>query len=155
MRIMRGDRIGLVGPNGAGKSTLIKALLGELQPSGGEVRRGSRLEVAYYDQERLQLELDASVMQNVSGRNDQVIVNGQTRHVAGYLQHRVSQACPGCPEPASPAAGLAPRPAKHPEPAAHAATKGPKPTASIRRARSPAPPPRKFCNTPYRAPDPP
>jgi ATP-binding cassette subfamily F protein uup len=86
MRIMRGDRIGLVGPNGAGKSTLIKALLGELQPSGGEVRRGSRLEVAYYDQERLQLELDASVMQNVSGRNDQVIVNGQTRHVAGYLR---------------------------------------------------------------------
>src|ERR1019366_3555667 len=72
--------------NVAGKSTLIKALLGELQPSGGEVRRGSRLEVAYYDQERLQLELDASVMQNVSGRNDQVIVNGQTRHVAGYLR---------------------------------------------------------------------
>jgi ATP-binding cassette subfamily F protein uup len=86
LRIMRGDRIGLVGPNGVGKSTLIKALLGELPASGGQVRRGSRLEIAYYDQERLQLELDASVMQNVSGRNDQVIVNGQTRHVAGYLR---------------------------------------------------------------------
>ncbi|HEY2418895.1 MAG TPA: ATP-binding cassette domain-containing protein [Steroidobacteraceae bacterium] len=86
LRIMRGDRIGLVGPNGVGKSTLIKALLGELQPTGGHVRRGSRLETAYYDQERLQLELDASVMQNVSGGNDHVTVNGESRHVAGYLR---------------------------------------------------------------------
>jgi ABC transport system ATP-binding/permease protein len=86
MRIMRGDRIGLVGPNGVGKSTMIKALLGELEPSSGNVKRGSRLEVAYYDQERGQLELDASVMQNVSGRNDHVVVNGQSRHVAGYLR---------------------------------------------------------------------
>jgi len=86
VRIMRGDRIGLVGPNGVGKSTLIKALLGELEPSGGTVRRSSRLEIGYYDQERMQLELDATVMQNVSGRNDQVVINGQTRHVAGYLR---------------------------------------------------------------------
>jgi ABC transport system ATP-binding/permease protein len=86
LRIMRGDRIGLVGPNGIGKSTLIKALLGEIAASAGQVRTGSRLEIAYYDQERLQLDLDASVMQNVSGRNDQVIVNGQSRHVAGYLR---------------------------------------------------------------------
>ena len=85
-RIMRGDRIGLVGPNGAGKSTLIKALLGELSIQHGRVRRGSRLEVAYYDQERAQLNLDESVMQNISGRNDQVIVNGNSRHVSGYLQ---------------------------------------------------------------------
>jgi len=85
-RIMRGDRIGLVGPNGAGKSTLIKALLGEIEIQHGKVRRGSRLEVAYYDQERLQLNLDLSVMENVSGRNDQVIVNGSARHVSGYLQ---------------------------------------------------------------------
>jgi ABC transport system ATP-binding/permease protein len=85
-RIMRGDRIGLVGPNGAGKSTLIKALLGEIPVQHGRVRRGSRLEVAYYDQERAQLNLDESVMQNVSGRNDQVSVNGSTRHVSGYLQ---------------------------------------------------------------------
>jgi ABC transport system ATP-binding/permease protein len=85
-RIMRGDRIGLVGPNGVGKSTLIKALLGEIAIQHGQVRRGSRLEVAYYDQERAQLNLDESVMQNISGRNDQVIVNGKSRHVSGYLQ---------------------------------------------------------------------
>jgi ATP-binding cassette subfamily F protein uup len=86
LRIMRGDRIGLIGPNGVGKSTLIKLLLGEIEPAGGSVRRGSRLEIAYYDQERQQLDLQASVMENVSGRNDQVIVNGQPRHVAGYLR---------------------------------------------------------------------
>ncbi len=85
-RIMRGDRIGLVGPNGIGKSTLIKALLGEIPVQHGRVHSGSRLEVAYYDQERVQLNLDESVMQNISGRNDQVIVNGRSRHVSGYLQ---------------------------------------------------------------------
>src|ERR1700722_18950464 len=85
-RIMRGDRIGLVGPNGAGKSTLIKALLGEIASQHGRVQRGSRLEVAYYDQERAQLNLDESVMENISGRNDQVVVNGKSRHVSGYLQ---------------------------------------------------------------------
>jgi len=85
-RIMRGDRIGLVGPNGIGKSTLIRALLGEQAADGGEVRRGARIEVAYYDQERAQLQLEASVMQNVSGRNDHVVINGQGRHVASYLR---------------------------------------------------------------------
>jgi ATP-binding cassette subfamily F protein uup len=85
-RIMRSDRIGLVGPNGAGKTTLIKALLGEIETQHGRVQRGSRLEVAYYDQERAQLNLDESVMQNISGRNDQVMVNGISRHVSGYLQ---------------------------------------------------------------------
>jgi ABC transport system ATP-binding/permease protein len=85
-RIMRGDRIGLVGPNGIGKSTLIRALLGEQLPDSGEVRRGARLEVAYYDQERAQLQLDETVMQNVGGRNDHVVINGQGRHVAGYLR---------------------------------------------------------------------
>ena len=86
MRIMRGDRIGLVGPNGIGKSTLIRVLLGQIEPTAGTVRRGSRLEIAYYDQERLQLELDASVSANVGGHNYHVIVNGQSRHVAGYLR---------------------------------------------------------------------
>lgn len=85
-RIMRGDRIGIVGPNGAGKSTLIKLLLGELEPQGGQLRRGSKLELAYYDQQREQLQLEESVMENVSGRNDQVIVNGQPRHVTTYLR---------------------------------------------------------------------
>ena len=74
-----GERAALVGPNGAGKSTLIKALLGEITVQHGRVQRGTRLEVAYYDQERAQLNLDESVMQNVSGRNDQVIVNGSKR----------------------------------------------------------------------------
>jgi ATP-binding cassette subfamily F protein uup len=86
VRIMRGDRIGLVGPNGAGKSSLIRALLGQIEVSRGFVRSGSRLEVAYYDQERAQLNLDESVMQNVAGRNDQVVVNGQARHVSSYLR---------------------------------------------------------------------
>ncbi len=85
-RVMRGDRIGLVGPNGSGKSTLIRVLLGEQAPDSGAVRRGTRLEVAYYDQERAQLQLDESVLQNVSGRNDHVVINGQGRPVASYLR---------------------------------------------------------------------
>jgi ATP-binding cassette subfamily F protein uup len=85
-RIVRGDRIGIVGPNGAGKSTLIRLLLGELEPSSGTVKHGTRLEVAYYDQRRQQLDLDASVMANVSGRNDYVNINGHNRHVSGYLR---------------------------------------------------------------------
>jgi ATP-binding cassette subfamily F protein uup len=85
-RILRGDRIGLVGANGIGKSTLIRLLLGELAPDGGRLRHGNRLEVAYYDQQREQLQLDESVMANVAGRNDQVMVNGRARHVSGYLQ---------------------------------------------------------------------
>jgi len=85
-RIMRGDRIGLIGPNGIGKTTLIRALLGELPASGGQVRTGSRLQIAYYDQQREQLSLEESVMQNVAGRHDQVTVNGRSRHVAGYLR---------------------------------------------------------------------
>lgn len=86
VRIMRGDRIGIVGPNGAGKSTLIKLLLGELQPSSGSIKYGTRLEVAYFDQQREQLKLDESVMDNVVDRSDHVIVNGQPRHVSSYLR---------------------------------------------------------------------
>jgi ATP-binding cassette subfamily F protein uup len=85
-RIMRGDRIGLVGPNGAGKTSLIKALLGQIELTHGQLRSGSRLEVAYYDQERAQLKLEESVMQNVAGHHDQVIVNGHARHVSSYLR---------------------------------------------------------------------
>ena len=86
VRIVRGDRIGIVGPNGAGKSTLIRLLLGELEPTRGRIRRGERLEVAYYDQQREQLALDRSVMDNVGDGNEFVNINGQSRHVSSYLR---------------------------------------------------------------------
>jgi ATP-binding cassette subfamily F protein uup len=86
VRIMRGDRLGIVGPNGVGKSTLIKLLLGELQPDSGTLKNGSKLEVAYFDQQRDQLRLDDSVMDNVVDSGDFVTVNGQPRHVTSYLR---------------------------------------------------------------------
>ncbi len=85
-RIMRGDRIGIIGPNGAGKSTLIRLLLGEIAATNGQVRRGTKLQVAYFDQQRAQLDPAATVMQSVGGGSLTVTVNGRERHVAGYLQ---------------------------------------------------------------------
>jgi len=85
-RILRGERIGIVGPNGAGKSSLLKLLLGELEPTSGRVRRGGRQEVAYYDQQRAQLDLDAPVTHNINARSDFVSVNVENRHVSGYLR---------------------------------------------------------------------
>jgi ATP-binding cassette subfamily F protein uup len=85
-RIMRGDRIGLIGPNGAGKTTLLRLLLGELPPTTGEVRRGANVQVAYYDQQREQLDPDRTVVDTIGDGNDTVTVNGQPRHVHGYLQ---------------------------------------------------------------------
>ena len=85
VRILRGDRIGLIGPNGAGKSTLLRLLLGELPPDTGSVRHGSRLQVAYFDQQREQLDPDATVVDAVNDGNTTVQVNGQDRHVMGYL----------------------------------------------------------------------
>lgn len=85
-RIQRGDRIGIVGPNGAGKSTLIKLLLGDIAPQQGQIWRGSRLEIAYYDQQREQLDLAASVFDNVNGGNSFVPIGGENRHVSGYLR---------------------------------------------------------------------
>ncbi len=85
-RILRGERIGIVGPNGAGKSTLLKLLLGELEPTTGIVRRGTKQEVAYYDQQRAQLDLDATVSHNINARSDFVMVNGENKHVSGYLR---------------------------------------------------------------------
>ena len=85
-RIMRGDRLGIVGPNGAGKSTLLKLLLGELEPTRGRLSRGARREVAYYDQQRAQLDLEASVADNVNDGNPFVPVAGENRHVTGYLR---------------------------------------------------------------------
>lgn len=84
--IMRGDRIGIIGANGSGKTTLLKLLLGELTPQSGELKLGTRREVLYFDQMRQQLNLDASVQDNVGEGNDTVTINGKQRHVIGYLQ---------------------------------------------------------------------
>ena len=83
--IQRGDKIGILGPNGSGKSTLLKLLLGQLEPSEGTLRRGTRLEIAYFDQHREELDEEASVADNVADANDKVTVDGQTRHIIGYL----------------------------------------------------------------------
>ena len=85
-RIMRGDRIGLIGPNGAGKTTLLRLLLGDLTPTSGEVRRGANVQVAYYDQQREQLDPDRTVVDTIGDGNDTVTVNGRSRHVHGYLE---------------------------------------------------------------------
>jgi ATP-binding cassette subfamily F protein uup len=84
--IMRGDRIGIIGANGSGKTTLLKLLLGELEPQSGELKLGTRREVLYFDQMREQLDLNASVQENVGEGNDTVTINGKQRHVIGYLQ---------------------------------------------------------------------
>ena len=84
--ILRGDRIGLIGPNGSGKTTLLKLLLGELQPHGGEVKQGTQLQVAYFDQYRATLREDWNAMENVAEGSDTVEVGGSKKHVLGYLQ---------------------------------------------------------------------
>jgi ATP-binding cassette subfamily F protein uup len=85
LRVMRGDRLGLVGPNGAGKSTLLKLILGTLAPDAGEVRAGSQVSVAYFDQLRAQLDLDATVAATVSPNSDWVGEGEARRHVVSYL----------------------------------------------------------------------
>jgi ABC transport system ATP-binding/permease protein len=86
-RIVRGDRIGIIGPNGCGKTTLIKLLVGELEPDAGTIKRGTNLLPAYFDQQREQLNPDASIADNVTGGSgDTVTIDGQARHVSGYLR---------------------------------------------------------------------
>ena len=84
-RILRGDKVGIIGPNGCGKSTLIKVLTGENQPHGGKIKIGTNLEIAYLDQHRSAIRDDLSVQDNVSGNNE-ITINGQTKHIMGYLQ---------------------------------------------------------------------
>jgi len=84
--IFRGDRIGLIGPNGSGKSTLIRLLLGDLAPDRGELRLGTRLEIAYFDQHRASLRDDWSAAENVGDGREFVTLNGRQQHVIGYLR---------------------------------------------------------------------
>jgi ATP-binding cassette subfamily F protein uup len=82
---LRGDKVGLVGPNGAGKTTLLKLILGELQPTSGSVRRGSNLQVAYFDQLREGLKLDATLADTISPGSEWVEIAGAKKHVMSYL----------------------------------------------------------------------
>ena len=84
-RIQRGDRIGVIGPNGAGKTTLLRLILGELPPDEGSVRLGTKIEVAYFDQFRAQLDPDATLADVISPGSEYVEIRGQRKHVVGYL----------------------------------------------------------------------
>jgi ATP-binding cassette subfamily F protein uup len=84
--IMRGDRVGIMGPNGAGKSTLLKILLGELKPQEGEVTLGTGLQVAYFDQHRSTLDDSMNALDNVAQGREYIELNGQRKHIIGYLQ---------------------------------------------------------------------
>ena len=83
-RIVRDDRVGLIGQNGSGKTTALRLLIGELEPDEGEVRQGARLQIAYFDQQREQLDPERTVAESVAD-GDTVLVNGESRHVLGYL----------------------------------------------------------------------
>ena len=87
LRVMRGDRIGLVGNNGVGKTTLLKILLGELQPDQGDVTLGTQLSAGYFDQVRQTLNRDQTVAWNVAEGRDHVTINGADRHIVGYLKN--------------------------------------------------------------------
>ena len=85
-RIQRGDKIGLIGPNGAGKTTLLRLILGELQPDSGTVRQGTKMEIAYFDQFRTQLNPDSTLADVISPGSDYVEIGGARKHVIGYLE---------------------------------------------------------------------
>ena len=84
--VSRGDRIGIVGPNGSGKTTLLKLILGEIQPDEGDVRLGTNLQIAYFDQMRTRLREDKSLVENVGDGQAYITLNGVRRHVLSYLQ---------------------------------------------------------------------
>ena len=87
LKVMRGDRIGLIGNNGVGKSTLLRILLGEIKPDQGTVKLGTNLEIAYFDQLRQDLELDKTIAENIGEGKDYIYLNGKQRHVVGYLKN--------------------------------------------------------------------
>ncbi|MBM4076449.1 MAG: ATP-binding cassette domain-containing protein, partial [Planctomycetes bacterium] len=84
--IMRGEKVGIIGPNGCGKTTLIRLLLGELSPQAGKVRLGTNLDVAYFDQLRATIDDNKTVAENVSPDSDKLTINGQQKHILGYLE---------------------------------------------------------------------
>ncbi len=84
-RILRGDRIGIIGPNGAGKTTLLKLILGQIEPDSGTVRRGTRQQVAYFDQLRAQLDPEATLVDVISPGSEFVQIGNERKHVIGYL----------------------------------------------------------------------
>jgi ATP-binding cassette subfamily F protein uup len=83
--ILRGDKVGLIGPNGVGKSTLLKLILGELMPDSGKVRQGTNLQIAYFDQMRNALDLDASLENFISPGSEWIEIGAQRKHVKSYL----------------------------------------------------------------------
>lgn len=86
LTLIRGDKIGLIGENGSGKTTLLRLLLGQLEPTSGEIKRGTRQEVAYFDQLRGQLDPERTALDNLSEGREFIEVNGRSRHIMGYLQ---------------------------------------------------------------------
>lgn len=86
IRIMRGDRIGLLGPNGVGKSTLLNILLGHLKPERGTVQQGSKLSIAYFDQLRATLDPEKTILENFALGRDTIEINGKSKHIVSYLQ---------------------------------------------------------------------
>lgn len=85
LTVLRGDRIGLIGENGSGKTTLLNLLIGRLTPNRGQVHLGTKLELAWFDQLREQLDPEQSVLDSVSGGREQVTINGRSRHIISYL----------------------------------------------------------------------
>ncbi len=86
LSVQRGDRLGIIGPNGSGKTTLLRLLLGELAPQSGNLRHGTNLEIAYFDQLRSQLDESKSILENVGQGRDTITINGRDRNIVGYLE---------------------------------------------------------------------